>query len=273
MLGVALQMNLLRVQHELPALNFQYIRFCQKFTADFIKPNYFNSRKAILMDYAGITSFVLYYLANFGILIFAMLVILYPDLPCLLTSLDMVKMSTPRAFFTAQVIQYTFLTHHILSLFGTMYLYAFTNMDSIFLCIEVLQELRLGRREYKTVNDLRTEPKLMKNLRALQILLANSTDVLTPIALPANKWLFLCACVYFIYGAIRISGLFALLMFAGATLMLVYLRCVFAVLADIPACYEKMLRSWMTTTESREMKGFLRIIAEASSTKQWKDPE
>ncbi|CAG7717669.1 unnamed protein product [Allacma fusca] len=110
---------------------------------------------------------------------------------------------------------------------------------------------------YTTSSCLRTPSNFMKTYRELQILNANVMNIYSPLALLAAQWLFMAVCILNIYGFIKLSSPFDIIMGVTAIGLLLFLVVLFTILALVEVRSSEVLRSWNYQRQTKILKTFI----------------
>ncbi|CAG7828981.1 unnamed protein product [Allacma fusca] len=139
-----------------------------------------------------------------------------------------------------------------------MFLYGSPALDYVFAMLEIMNELDLGRKTYKTSGRIRTPSNFMKLYRELQILNVNAMNIYAPVVLPTVQWLFSLWVVFCSYGFLKLSGLFAFTTCVCVVGLLLFLVVLFTILAEMEVRSRTVLTNWAGQGQSKILEKYLR---------------
>ncbi|CAG7821627.1 unnamed protein product [Allacma fusca] len=231
------------------------MKFGREFQKYLLKQGKMSGVIAMASDKAGLLHLILFVLGLVVQFMFLPIIVFYSELPLLLTSIVDLPLHWHIPF---TIFQDVMIMQYIFTWFGIMYLHGLPAVEYVYAVLEIMDELELGKKTYKTSGNLRTPSNFMKLYRELQILNANAMNIYAPVVLPATQWLFSMWILYCIYGFLKLSGPFAFITFVSAMALVIFLLVLFTILAEVEVRTRTVLASWAGQGQSKILETYLR---------------
>ncbi|CAG7723805.1 unnamed protein product [Allacma fusca] len=228
---LGLQVTLLRAYEELPAIIQKYINFINYFQEKYMLPAELPQKKMFFLfeDFPSFFLTTMYYNAIITTFLVTSMGYFHPEHPIFPTSL---AESPKNLHFVIYPLQMILTGYAISSMFALLLIFGYPMVPLLFYGLVILLEMRPGRKYYLSLDSLRTPHHFFKVYRNFQVLMKHDLPFYGAFVLPSCQFLFIICAICSTHGAIRMTGIFSLMLFSISIMCLTFLGGFFSLLGS-----------------------------------------